>query len=91
MAIIAGVSILAITFMAVFFVKICTEGSRVKVCEVLRLDTESCALPDAVHQKVETEPQGPSADPGYVPGNVVVMPEARARDRINHVRSRKPA
>ena len=74
-AIIAGVSILAIAFMAFFLVKICTEGSRVKLCEIVHLDTESCAPPDAA-------PQAAS--------NILVMPRTPYL-KTKHRRGRKPA
>ncbi len=39
-ATIVGVSIVAVAFMAVFFVGICRDSSCVNFCEVMRLDTE---------------------------------------------------
>lgn len=73
--IIAGVSILAIVFMSVFFVKLCAEGRRVKLCEVHQLDTKPCAPPGVV---------------SHPASNLVVM-TGTPRDRINNKRSRKPA
>ncbi len=90
-AIIAGVSIMAIAFMAVFLVKICTERTRLKVCEIVQLDTAWCVLPDTAPQAVATEPQGATAEKGFTASNVLVIPGTPACDRIKHSRSRKPA
>jgi hypothetical protein len=37
---IAGLVGAAVSFMIVFFVKICGESSRMKICKVFRVDTE---------------------------------------------------
>jgi len=90
-AIVAGVSILAIAFMAVFFGKICREGSYIRVCKIVRLDTEASTPPIGAYHEVETEPHTVDSDVSYAPSNVIVMPEVRGHVRVTRARSRKPA
>ncbi|HEU5403150.1 MAG TPA: hypothetical protein VFU86_17470 [Terriglobales bacterium] len=88
-ATIFGIWIVAVAFMAVFFVKICGDGSRIKVCEVLKLDTEPSAPPGAACQKVEAESLG--SDVSYSATNVLRMPTSQTHERSKYGRTRKPA
>jgi hypothetical protein len=89
-ATIVGISMMAVAFMAVFFVGICTDGSRIKVCEVLKVDTERSAPSDTLW-KVEPESPRVDSDVSYSANNVLTMPTSRAHDRSTHARPRKPA
>ena len=38
---VAGTTVAGVAFMAIFFAALCKEGSRMKICAVMKVDTES--------------------------------------------------
>ncbi len=90
--IIGGISALGVAFMLIFLVNVCREGSRIRVCEIMKLDAEPIGSSHPIPIGVEEVQQDESAD--RVPAadmKVVPLRSARHPSRSVDRRSRKPA
>jgi hypothetical protein len=89
-AIIVGASVLAVVFMGAFFVKICKDGNRIKICNVMKLDTEPTAIPRPFPGEEDVR-QYESAVP--VPSGDMKLFSLRAENLSRSLdrRTRKPA
>jgi hypothetical protein len=88
--IIGVISAMGIAFMAIFFVEICREGSRIKRCEVMKIDTEPIVNPRSLKEILEERQRRSAHRAAADIGRVFPMPIARHGSRSLGGRNRKP-
>ena len=70
---IAGTTVAAVAFMAIFLVAICKEGGRMKICQVLKVDTELLSDAKLSREKEGVEQLAGSFHQAYGAAQVLVM------------------
>ncbi len=90
-ATIVGVSIVAVAFMAVFFVGICRDSSRIKLCEVMKLDTEPMGSAGGLDEVEHVQRDELVGRVGSANIKVVQLRSAKYPSRSADRRGRKPA
>ena len=90
--VIGTVAIVDVAFMAVFFMQICRESSRIKLCKVLRADTHPIANSDFSHSVDDVQSLQPlnSSKAAGLHAKVLTMPRRReAPGALRRVEQRK--